>query len=271
MKKGIAVGVVVLILAGGAYFLTRRRNAPAAPALETPVVAPPETKLVAESTTTPTDSATAPRSTPAVALPEIGQSDEFMRSRIKSLSDDPHLTAWLKTDNIVRRLAAATDLISAGKIPTDSFAFLGSRTRFKAVVKHGKSYIGPKSYARYDGVATTLSSLDAKGAAILFDQTRPLLQQACQELGDKTCDFRDTLVRAVGELLEAPVPAGDVEVSLKDNGITYIYADPKLEQLDPVQKVLIRMGPANELKIQNKLRELAGAVGVSPEQLPKAQ
>jgi hypothetical protein len=266
------VGVVVLLLAGGAYFVTRRRAVPATAAVETPVLPSPAPKAATESKMASMDATNAPPpSTPAVVLPEIGQSDDFMREHMKALSDDARLAVWLKTDNIVRRLAAATDLISAGKIPADSFSFLGSRTRFKAVAKHGKSYISPRSYARYDGVASTLSSIDAKGAGTLFAQTRPLIQQACQELGDKTCDYRDTLVRAIGELLEAPVPAGDVEVNLKDNGIIYTFADPKLEQLDPVQKELVRMGPANELKIQNKLREFAGAVGVSADQLPKGQ
>ena len=261
-KKIIAVAVVGVVLLGAVAFLLHRRSAPAAaPVAEAPVAPPPVAKPVVPA---------APPPVPEIPLPELSQSDDFMRGRIKALSADARLAAWLKTDNIVRRLAAATDLISAGKIPADSLGFLGSRKKFATVAKKGKTVISPKSYARYDAVAATLDSIDTKAAGTLYQQAKPLITQACQELGDKTCDYRDTFVRAVGELLEAPVPSGDVEVVLKENGLIYTYADPKLEQLDPVQKQLIRMGPANELKIQGKLRELAGAVGVSGDQLPKA-
>jgi hypothetical protein len=260
-KKLIAGAGVALILIGAVAFVLHRRSSPEpAPVAEAPVAPAPLPKPVAP----------VPPPAPAIPLPELSQSDDFMRGRIKELSADAHLAAWLKTDNILRRLAAATDLISAGKIPTDSLGFLGSRKKFSTVARKGKTVISPKSYARYDAVAAGLASVDAKAVGTLYEQTKPLIQQACQELGDKTCDYRDTFVRAVGELLETPVPSGDVEVALKENGLIYTFADPKLEQLDPVQKELIRMGPDNEQKIQSKLRELAGAIGVSADQLPKA-
>ncbi len=261
-KKIIAGSAVALILvAAVAFVLHRRSSSSTAPIAEAPILPPPTPKPA------PAPVAAA---VPEIPLPELGQSDDFMRGRIKELSADPHVAAWLKTDNILRRLAAATDLISAGKIPADSLSFLGSRKKFSTVGKHGKIVISPKSYARYDGVAAALDSIDAKGVGTLYQQARPLIQQACQELGDKTCDYRDTFTRAVGELLETPVPDGDVEVALKENGIIYVMTDPKLEQLDPAQKELIRMGAANERKIQAKLRELAAAIGVSADQLPKA-
>ncbi len=43
---------------------------------------------------------------------------------------------------------------------------------------------------------------------------------------------------------------------------TYRYVDPKLEALSPAQKQLLRMGPENAQKIQAKLRELAGVLGL---------
>lgn len=262
-KKIIAAGAVGLVLVVAVAFVMQRRGASApAPVAEVPPPSKPMPKTPA--------AAPAPAPVPEIPLPELAQSDDFMREHIKTLSSDAHLAAWLKTENIIPRIAAAADLISAGKIPADSLSFLGSRKRFATTAKKGKTVMSAKSYARYDVVAATLDSVDAKAAGTLYQQTKPLLTQACQELGDKTCDFKDTFVRAVGELLETPVPEGDVEVALKENGLIYTYADPKLEQLDPVQKQLIRMGPANELKIQNKLRELSAAIGVSADQLPKA-
>jgi hypothetical protein len=47
--------------------------------------------------------------------------------------------------------------------------------------------------------------------------------------------------------------------------------DENLEDLDDAQKDLLRMGPQNIRKVQNKLREMALALGVLENQLPKAR
>jgi len=45
-------------------------------------------------------------------------------------------------------------------------------------------------------------------------------------------------------------------------------ADEDLENLSDAQKHLLRMGPQNTRKIQNKLWEMAVALGVPKSQLP---
>ena len=52
---------------------------------------------------------------------------------------------------------------------------------------------------------------------------------------------------------------------------TYQMVDENLEDLDDAQKDLLRMGPQNIRKVQNKLREMALALGVPENQLPKAR
>ncbi|HLM44689.1 MAG TPA: DUF3014 domain-containing protein, partial [Myxococcaceae bacterium] len=56
-------------------------------------------------------------------------------------------------------------------------------------------------------------------------------------------------------------------VELTPKGALYAYADPRLEALGAAEKHLLRMGPENMRKVQTKLTELAGALGLSsPEQ-----
>jgi hypothetical protein len=50
--------------------------------------------------------------------------------------------------------------------------------------------------------------------------------------------------------------------------LTYMYVDPRLEKLSPAQRLLLRMGPENERRIQSKLRDFALALGFPPESLP---
>ena len=52
---------------------------------------------------------------------------------------------------------------------------------------------------------------------------------------------------------------------------TYQMVDDNLEDLDDAQKDLLRMGPQNIRKIQNKLREMALALEIPENQLPKPQ
>jgi len=54
-------------------------------------------------------------------------------------------------------------------------------------------------------------------------------------------------------LLAAPEPQGPIE--LVQPKVFYQFADPKLEDLSAGQKLLIRMGPANERNLKEKLRD----------------
>src|SRR5579859_4843883 len=100
----------------------------------------------------------APPEPPPGPLPELGQSDDFMREKIKALSADPRLVAWLKTDNLVRRLTAAVDIIAAGKVPRDAFSAIAPRRRFAVAWKGGHRVMDPKGYARYDAVGDVVAS-----------------------------------------------------------------------------------------------------------------
>ena len=48
--------------------------------------------------------------------------------------------------------------------------------------------------------------------------------------------------------------------SLPGKGATYVYTDQQFESLTPVQKQLLRMGPANARRVQARLREIRSAI-----------
>ena len=122
--------------------------------------------------------------------------------------------------------------------------------------------IDPASYHRYDGVTEAFVSLDAQGVASLYRRIQPLCDRAYEELGLPGGTFEDALARAFGRLLAVRVPSGPIEV-VPDEAV-YKFADPDLEASSPAAKHLIRMGPANAGRVQEKLRELARAMGVQP-------
>lgn len=260
-KKLAAVGAVVGVVLLAAFFVLHRKSTPPpAPVAAAPVPAPAPAPVAAPT----------PPPAPDVPLPELAQSDDFLREQAKGLSADPGFAGWLKTRHLLSRVVAGTNLIAAGKIPADSLGFLTPRRRFTAARRGDRLVVGPKSFARYDALAAAVASIDAKSAAALYQKTVPLFQQACQELGEKTCDYRAAFQRAAAEILQTPSPTGDLEVLAKPNGLIYTYADGALERLDPVQKLVLRMGPQNERKVQDKMREFAAALGIAADQLPPA-
>jgi len=56
------------------------------------------------------------------------------------------------------------------------------------------------------------------------------------------------------------VPPGQVAV-VPAKGGGYLFADPRLEELGPVEKHLLRLGPRNALLVQEKARQLLAELG----------
>ena len=246
-KVGIASAMLVLVLGGVFYYYkTLWSAAPAAApaAMSAGAVAEPDS---------------------GEPLPKLEDSDAFVRPKAAELSSDAAFRSWLKTDDLLPRLAAALNMIGAGKVPKDGLSFMAPRRKFSALKKDGVFYASPASYARYDAVATAVASIDAPAAARLFQRYKRLFQEAYQGLGENNGDVQDAFVRAARVLLSAP--AAGPKAALTEKGLVYAYADASLESLSPAQKQLMRMGPKNEAKIQAKVRELAQALGVPETQL----
>ena len=94
---------------------------------------------------------------------------------------------------------------------------------------------------------------------------KPRIQEAYEELGYQQ-SFDVALERAIVTLLRTPV--SDNIVLLEPAGALWAYSDPSLEGLEPAQKQLLRMGPRNARRVQDKLREIALAIGIPQGQLP---
>ena len=67
----------------------------------------------------------------------------------------------------------------------------------------------------------------------------------------------DLVRRALQQVIAVPVVEGDVRVVPKGAG--YAYADPRLEALPPVSKLLLRMGPETVRRVQGLARELTAS------------
>ena len=124
----------------------------------------------------------------------------------------------------------------------------------------GDYFIDPESYKRYDIAAEVFASLDSKGCVTLYKKLKPAIQEAYKELGYPEAEFDDTLKKAMMVLMQVPVVEQDIQ--LEKDVVTYTMVDSDLESMNAAQKHLLRMGPDNVSVIQEKLREMAGLLGL---------
>jgi hypothetical protein len=246
---GIASALLVLVLGGVFYYYKTAGSASAS--------VPPEAAAPAP----------APQSAPpGEALPKLEESDGFVRGKAGFFSSDPAFAAWLKTDDLLPRFAAAVNMIGKGKVPKDGLSFMAPHKKFKARKRDEFFFADPAGYARYDAAAGAIASIDAAAAAKFIRNYRTLVQEAFDGLGEKG-DAQAAIIAAAQELLNAP--AAGPSAALKEKGLVYAYVDDSLERRSPAQKQLMRMGPKNEAKIQAKVREFVAALGAPDSSPPK--
>ena len=241
-RKALWIGALCVAAAAGAWVVLNRPRAASAPPAQVP--------------TAPSTSAA-----PSEPLPKLEESDALVRRKAAGLSSSPAFAAWLKSDDLIARAAAALNMIADGKVPADSLAFLAPRGKFSVKRAGAALVLDPRSFSRYDPAADLVQSVDAAAAIRIFRDLKPLFEEAWRGLGEKSGDVQSVLGRAVSELLATPVLAGEIRLKASEKGIVYAFADDRLERLSPAQKQLLRMGSKNEVKIQGKLREIAAALG----------
>jgi len=196
-----------------------------------------------------------------IDLPELSASDELMRELVAGLSSHPKLASWLVNEDLARRFVASIDNVAEGQVPKTHLGFMTPDGKFPVLNQDsGQPLLDPEGYRRYDGAVAAFVSLDTEGTAKLYRSVKPLLQQAYQELGYRDGEFDATLSRALRRLLNTPTVEGPVE--LTPQVLSYEYAEPRLENLAPIQRQLLRTGPKNTRRVQAKLRELATAMGL---------
>lgn len=251
------VAALMLVGVGGLLYLVLHR--PQAPA--------PSSSAAPEPTASEPPVAAPPSPVPSlpetIKLPGLDESDALVRDLVGRLSAHPQLAAWLGTDQLVRRFTVLVANVMAGENPRPNLRYLEPKQRLQVLSRAGRTVIDPASYARFDGFADAVASLDEAGCARVYRLFTPLFESAFRELGHPEGGFDRALAAAAQPLLDAPVLEGDVALRpVVRATVVYEYADPRLEGLSLPQKQLLRMGPRNMRLVQAKVRALAGALGL---------
>jgi hypothetical protein len=255
----MALLAAVILGAGSGAWYVLQKPAPKAP---TPIAVPQPTEAaVAAVPTTPQYPVEAISPPPAAdsPLPDLFDSDAYVRDALVALFAQPKLAQWLVPEHLVQRFVAFVDALPNRKVSTNLWPAKPASGRFFVQERDAGTVIGPANSARYDAHVATLVGVDTGAAVAVYLRLYPLLQQAYRELGYPDRHFNDRFVAVLDHLLAAPEPVAPVAVKMDDKG-NWIYADADLESASAGQKFLMRLGATHEAAVKARLHEFRAAL-----------
>ena len=211
------------------------------------------------------------------ALPALAQSDPRVAELLSELLGSDKVASFLLTDGFVRRVVATVDNLGRAQAPSRMWPVQPMPQRFEVEGEgDAPTAVAPANAARYSAFIAFAEAVPLESAVALYARLYPLFQQAYEELGYPGRYFNDRLVAVLDHLLLAPEPQGPLRVKLTPVNtdvpdlrpwVRYEFVDPRLESLSSGQKILVRMGPANQARAKALIRNLRTRVATSGLQL----
>ncbi len=197
-------------------------------------------------------------STPAQKpLPALDASDEAVGNGLSKILGGTALPAYFYPEKMIRRFVATIDnLLRKG--PVRVMPIKPVSGAFSVNAGGPGLTIDPANSARYGRYIDLMQTVDVPGLVDLYVHFYPLFQQAYRELGYPRGVFNDRLIQALDDLLDAPRVAAPV--GLVQPKVLYLFADADLEGRSAGQKLMIRMGGANEARAKEVLRAIHNEV-----------
>lgn len=242
------VAALAIALVGGIgyyYFLPVPKPEPAR-AAKTEPAPPPQPAQPAIANPLP--------ETEAKSLPTLENSDSMMRESLAALLGSKAFNDFVVPTQLVRRIVASVDNLPRRAAPRRMMPLNAVPGAFVVSGTADERTLAAANAARYAPYVRTMEAVPARALVVAYVQVYPLFQRAYEELGYPGKYFNDRLLEAIDDLLAAPEI--DVPLKLLQPKVLYEFADPDLETRSAGQKILIRVGAANALKVKVKLREI---------------
>jgi hypothetical protein len=195
-----------------------------------------------------------PSADPAVALPALADSDALVREQLAAAGASPPLDRLLLQQNLIQQGAALIDGFSRGLVLRKLLPIDPPAEAFSVLEQDGQVLMNPAGYARFDALVAAFTALDTAVLVDTFHTLRPLYEEAFGQLGLNPDEFDNAVIRMLDRILATPEIDGPIALTRKS--VLYRYADPQLEELVPLQKQLLRMGPENIRRIKLQARVL---------------
>lgn len=280
-RAGISPSLIVLaivILAGLGFFIWNTfLHAPAQEqkvqkvplVAETPPASAPQAPLVQEVEEAPVVEEVEPE--PILPpLPALNASDSEIKDALSGLNEN--ILALIVNDELIRKFVRAVNGMHEGKIvqtfrpvnsPEGTFAATDVGMDSSGEMRVFK--ISSENFNRYEQHISVLTALDPKTAVAMYLRYYPLLQSAYEELGLREPSFHVVMLSAIKNATQKPSIAGydyyatsAEQEKLVQPSVMFAYQSKPIEALSGLEKLKIRMGPRNALKLESWLQRAQG-------------
>ena len=251
-----AVIVVLGILLAGAYLARKAMHLSAPQSTSAPAASASAAINAANMPIKhPIEQAQAgPATASTAALPALGDSDASVASALAALSDGGDLSSLLVRQQIIARIVATIDALPRRGLSTYMLPVHPPKGAVITQDSGSTTVIGAQNASRYAPYMQIIEGTDPQALVAWYAHAYPLFQEAYRQLGYPKGYFNDRLIVVIDDMLTAPEPTQPP--ALVHSETHYVYADPALESLSAGQKLLLRVGPANEAKIKTQLRAI---------------
>lgn len=201
----------------------------------------------------------------------LDDSDPLMREQLAALLSRKDVLDFFQLDGVVRRIVATVDNLGRPQAPARIWPVNPTPGRFTTLKgADGTETVHPDNGRRYAPWVRMIESVDVDRAFQAYRRLYPLFQQAYEELGYPGRYFNDRLVQVLDLLIATPVHEEPLAVTLVEvkgpvpslrPWVRYEFADPALASLSAGQRMLLRMGPDHQQRLQAKMREIRARIG----------
>ena len=184
--------------------------------------------------------------------------DQYARESIDAVNGGKALAQFVAGDYVVERAVAIIDALRRGEVPYKLLPVGKPSTTFPISDNGLRVTLDTAGFSRYDGFAQWVGGLDTPALISLLNDYERIATQALTRMGVTDFDIRSALLAATTQILSTPQVAVDAELMRRE--ANWVYMDPELEALSSLQKQVLRMGPENADIVQQKARDIRGAL-----------
>ena len=260
-QAGVIV-VLLLVIAGGVVLLTGiwpPKGEPAPTATAPPPEPPPSPIMTAIEEPAPEPSEPPPPPPEPVEdpLPRLEESDDAVRDAVGDIPLGTAGQQYLIPGNIIERSASLIYLMAQGDVPYKLLPVSRPKAAFPIRDDGTQVVTDPAGFERYDALTQWLQSLDLESLLSSLEWFIPLFREAWSYYGEDPAAFDMAVVITLDLVIATP------EIDLSEARLTrkeavWIFEDPAIEGLAPIQKQVLRMGPENAKILKAKAAEARG-------------
>ena len=273
-------GIIVFLLGLAAwYYLASTEpvveEAAPAPIAPSPAQPEPEPEPEPEARAEPAFEVASEAETSAATeppLPDLADSDAQVLEVAAELVGPEPVEEYLTHENVISRVVATVNALSARQIPPVIQVMQGPGGEFavipdpepESVIRNAlgdplpQFTLDPDNFARYTPYVEMLEQADPVQVREAYARYQELFEEAFRQLGYPKGGFEERLVVVIDELLATPEVVGPIRLVKPE--AYYRFADERLERLSAGQKILLRMGPENAARVKTRLAEIRTAL-----------